>query len=303
MIKKGSEGEAVRRVQILVKAPVKNGIFCARTEAAVKQFQRRHRLGHDGIVGPATWSALVDEAVSTGQDGAIWPRVSIERVELPKSATLEALIESKVSYGYVRTGGQLAAALRIIIAALDGSGAVLTTSGGMRSLRAKSSSTRSTTSMHYVARAIDLGVYTGGVNPARDPLIVVADPALAARRRFRVYARASNAAHPLVRQRKVSALSLNAGRFVSLTALLVDITALFEERGLSSIGARSLAWDEPATKKGFKGLEWWHFQDVRGLEAGATTFGDELLHVHGVERAQGSSVWEKAGEFYGVGFR
>ena len=36
-----------------------DGRFSQDTERAVRQFQRAHGLGDDGVVGPTTWAALV----------------------------------------------------------------------------------------------------------------------------------------------------------------------------------------------------------------------------------------------------
>lgn len=38
----------------------KDGIFGARTEGAIRKFQREHDLSPDGVVGPMTWAALED---------------------------------------------------------------------------------------------------------------------------------------------------------------------------------------------------------------------------------------------------
>lgn len=60
----GSTGDDVRRLQrILVELTLLGAIgidanFGAQTESAVKQFQQTNGLAVDGIVGPATWSAL-----------------------------------------------------------------------------------------------------------------------------------------------------------------------------------------------------------------------------------------------------
>lgn len=56
-IKKGSTGADVRKLQELLLITI-DGIFGAKTEEAVKKFQRDNGLEADGIVGPKTWEAL-----------------------------------------------------------------------------------------------------------------------------------------------------------------------------------------------------------------------------------------------------
>ena len=63
-LRRGSRGDAVRalqhqlRFQYGYKSLSVDGTFGGGTETAVKDFQRKHRLGADGIVGAATWKAL-----------------------------------------------------------------------------------------------------------------------------------------------------------------------------------------------------------------------------------------------------
>ena len=52
-VKKGSKGEAVKKVQAIVGATV-DGQFGPRTETAVRAYQAQHGLVSDGIVGPIT---------------------------------------------------------------------------------------------------------------------------------------------------------------------------------------------------------------------------------------------------------
>lgn len=64
-LSKGSEGESVRTLQVLLlhrwghDPNGIDGIFGAGTRAAVIKFQKAHGLDADGIVGPATWAALL----------------------------------------------------------------------------------------------------------------------------------------------------------------------------------------------------------------------------------------------------
>lgn len=56
-LRRGATGALVKQVQAKVGVSVDGG-FGATTEAAVRDFQRRHGLVPDGIVGPKTWRAL-----------------------------------------------------------------------------------------------------------------------------------------------------------------------------------------------------------------------------------------------------
>ena len=66
LLKKGSEGESVKALQILLLGYGydlgfwgDDGEFGAVTEQAVKDFQREHDLEADGEVGNLTWAELL----------------------------------------------------------------------------------------------------------------------------------------------------------------------------------------------------------------------------------------------------
>lgn len=68
-VRKGSTGEAVKELQKLLNQRGYNcgtadGIFGAKTEAAVKAFQKANGLSVDGICGKKTWAALIEEPQS-----------------------------------------------------------------------------------------------------------------------------------------------------------------------------------------------------------------------------------------------
>ena len=62
-LRKGGQGDEVADLQMLLSAKYGagldiDGVFGAKTEAAVKAFQQAHGLTADGVVGPKTWAAL-----------------------------------------------------------------------------------------------------------------------------------------------------------------------------------------------------------------------------------------------------
>ena len=58
VLKKGSKGEDVKTLQRALKVTPVDGDFGAKTEAAVKAFQKSKGLFADGVVGEKTWKAL-----------------------------------------------------------------------------------------------------------------------------------------------------------------------------------------------------------------------------------------------------
>lgn len=57
--RKGSKGDAVRTIQANVHVFV-DGTFGNDTETAVKEFQKKHGLTADGVVGQNTWKVIID---------------------------------------------------------------------------------------------------------------------------------------------------------------------------------------------------------------------------------------------------
>nr|WP_230199136.1 N-acetylmuramoyl-L-alanine amidase [Risungbinella massiliensis] len=58
LIRKGSRGEVVKKIQSQLGGLVVDGIFGKKIEATVRGFQRKKGLGVDGVVGPKTWAKL-----------------------------------------------------------------------------------------------------------------------------------------------------------------------------------------------------------------------------------------------------
>jgi peptidoglycan hydrolase-like protein with peptidoglycan-binding domain len=75
LVRSGDRDHPVRTLQYLLRArnhPVTvDGIFGAKTDAAVRAFQRDKHLAVDGIVGPNTWSALIITVKRGSQGDAV----------------------------------------------------------------------------------------------------------------------------------------------------------------------------------------------------------------------------------------
>lgn len=61
-LRRGDAGPWVQRLQQAIGITPADGLFGARSEAAVREFQRRQGLVPDGIVGPKTWAFVATPA-------------------------------------------------------------------------------------------------------------------------------------------------------------------------------------------------------------------------------------------------
>ncbi|MGA5700686.1 GH25 family lysozyme [Peterkaempfera bronchialis] len=81
-VQQGQSGRQVTTVQYLLNAHgaslAVDGVFGSGTGSAVRSFQSSHGLAADGVVGPATWQALL----VTVQQGSTGPAVSAVQAEL-----------------------------------------------------------------------------------------------------------------------------------------------------------------------------------------------------------------------------
>ena len=242
-----------------------DGIAGSKTEKALLDFQKRNGLYADGVVGNLTASVLFEEPAEFKN---IARRLKFKKLACDpygKSVGITYLREDVVE-GFKR-----------IREKLQSNGALLTSSGGRRLLSASTGKNRSQTSLHYLGIAHDLQVWSGMVDPHKDPYVIEK----AGDRNWRVYARCEKNAEV----DKVKAYTYDhqeievAGKFISVTDLMAN-------EGWHPIRARKSFF----SRKNKLGAEWWHFQCEDVLTPGAR-FGDELLKSFSLNKLRTYSVW------------
>lgn len=284
---------------------VVDGVYGAATESAVVDFQRSEGILGDGIVGPNCMRALekayaerVLELNSPGVDALMGTPERL--LGMPDRLVFERVPADRYNgQGYDRLSlrADVAEKYRQIYDAVRHQGGLMTSSGGIRSLQATQTRSRSATSFHYLGRALDLFIYSGMVDPAVDPYVVSREE----ERLFRVFARCStawNADAELPAKIEVPNVITYAERRegVSVTDHFIDLTALFEQHGFKRINARRRFVEGGS----MMGAEWWHFQDESGLIEGQSTFGFELLKVYAKTTLEGTAPWNNRDRIFGV---
>lgn len=282
-----------------------DGIFGEDTEAAVMAFQEDEGVMVDGIVGPQTMATLEEafarreiELTSPGSDGLVIgePDDADEpgpRIEHFRLARVEA---DPYGEGYTRISqrSDAAEAFNNVRAIVNDHGGIVTTSGGIRSLTANVSGNRSATSMHYVGRAFDLFIYSGMVDPEKDPFVVAKTDT---DRRWRVYARCrkkGKRAEDMTVER-VASYSRRGGD-LKVKGRFLDLTALLDEHGFRPISARR-SFERGGS---MMGAEWWHFQYETGLVRRVSTFGSELLRLYTQSTLERTPPWRYRDRVFGV---
>jgi hypothetical protein len=161
-------------------------------------------------------------------------------------------------------------------------GGVLTSSGAIRDLSEPATPGRSTTSLHYTGRALDLFIYTG-MQGADDPYLVTRAGGTDANPEWEVFcvSKAPLTTSPffdasLISDREVDCVKWVEGvgsRTFKRRAVCFSLTDLMARHGWVPIPARG-TW-----KTNYLSCEWWHFQNAAGLVDNVSTFGDQLRQV------------------------
>jgi hypothetical protein len=303
ILREGSEGADVLRLQkglaFLGFHPGPcDGDFGPMTERAVEEFQARHRLVVDGIVGPGT-SAAYNKALGESDHTLLLQRPPSKPDEalpqgdlLPWVRCASDVFPGRSGYSRTTLRSDVATAYNAMRDEVHALGGIVTSAGGRRGLAAKASPTRSRTSFHYLGRAFDLALPTGMVKPGEDPYVIERIPHS---RKFVVWCATENTDVPYhkVDACVVRRLKNSKGRSytrldtVQLERRMFNFSAIAVKHGFSSIAGRSSFFRGGS----YSGAEWWHFQYTKGLRWDETKFGEELLRVYSLERAQRFVYW------------
>lgn len=220
-------------------------------------------------------------------------------------------VEGYDGYTSFRFRSDVAPDYNALYEAVHERGGAITSAGSLRSLRAKVSYGRVSTSLHYTGVAFDMSIYAGGNNPDHDPMVLVEDRELGPRR-WRVWFRSSvefvgtQTLLP-VEERTLQAVKLNGKRqrtTQQTNGYFFDFTALAWEKGWTGIPAWRTTWDGTG---GYSGNEFWHFQ-CKSCIADNEKFGTVLKKMYAKSRiiaAFGNRRWTKSKNrrFTGRGFR
>jgi peptidoglycan hydrolase-like protein with peptidoglycan-binding domain len=281
-----------------------NGLYDEKTEKVVSDFQASESIYSDGIVGPVTMRSLekayTNRTLELNSPGKDFTEATVK-------CKLDPVYCDKYQEGYERgfLRSDAAEAYKKVRAEALAQGAILTSSGMMRSLDAQVTASRSAVSCHYIGLALDLYIYSGMTDPDKDPYVVVRDGDLT----HRVWARCSDkwnfnkdkpAAIQLPADMEIKGVitykNRDAAKAPVVKGKFVDLTAVFQKHGFQRISCR----------KGFyagdtmMGAEWWHFQFEQGLMPRISTFGNELLKIYTEETLKNTPPWQQRTRIFKV---
>jgi hypothetical protein len=227
---------------------------------AVRAYQRRIGAGADGIPGQDTlWELQVNWANRRNLelvrvDADVWLPPGVTKWDPDRHGYDSFQLREDAVPQYNQLQDEVLAV-----------GAVITSAGSFRDVRAAVTPGRSATSMHYSGLALDLSTSTGMGDPDVDPYIVTRDGD-----RWRVWARATGGT-----EHELDAVVWRNGATTTrrVRATVVDFTAMAARNGFSRIGPRS------CFPGNYLCAEWWHFQCDRLLVPWISQFGIELLSL------------------------
>ena len=255
-------------------------LFTPRTQTLLKEYQAKKGLTPDGVFGAKTFAEMRKDVQNKHMELGGFKLFS--KVACPANAY-------KGGYDSFRLRTDAAYWYNGFHANATAMGAVVTSSGSDRSLDAKVSAARSPTSMHYIATAFDLYVYSAMMNPETDPYVVERDGDY-----WRVWARAHHGLemtiqNPVTYKHRKGTGKPVKGRFIDLTALakLFNYTRIKPRASFFQGGSEM-------------GAEWWHFQNEFVLFPNFSKFGEELLTLHSPANISKSALRNYADKTFAV---
>lgn len=296
MITIGSKGETVEVLQRGLASlgfdlgPI-DGIFGARTRAAVTAWQSRNKLYPDGVFGVSSckaWNGLMVQypiSLDTSEDDPpVSDRPLLRRMVLRADPYADG-------YKVTSLRSDIAERYKGLYAEVHSLGGIITSAGGFRGLKAASGPARSVVSFHYVGRAFDLAVYSGCQDLEKDPYIVVRDGNCTT-----VWAKSGNAPKVTLEAMRVEQLRVKGERRSLIhvkpwTGQAFNFSEVAARWGFKGINGKTSFW----TGGSYAGAEWWHFQNAEGLIPKVTTFGEELLKSYTLDQIKRDfKNWEEA---------
>ena len=337
ILKQGSSGDDVRKLQLglayLGYHPgIADGRFGRSTEEALGAFQTAHKLFSDGKAGPSTLQVYNAALADSGDDGdpyfITWSFTKTPDTEIKPGPNLPKLTKpywpvcaaDTFGGGRGNTGTVLRSDIAVLYDAfyqeIHDLGGIVTSAGGRRLLDSESNPNRSKKSFHYTGRAFDLDPASGMNDPATDPYVITQ----AEGRYWEVWARSTLATEEMMK--KLYGGNVSGGKMTheawhilsqkDAKGKMVSIPTTTQVRGMFfSLTDVALKHDfhRISARRSFftsgnaGGAEWWHFQNVRGLVKGDTTFGSDLRRVYTLEDCRKFAYWDEVrNAVFGVGW-
>lgn len=228
ILRQNSTGESVLRLQQWLnflgassEALPETGEFDTTTRDGLMAFQEAAGLKPDGIFGKMSYAAL-RKAVHS-RYGVVGGFKLFGKVVMPAD-------QYQSGYNSFRLRTDAAYWYKLFYNDMKTAGALVTSSGADRSLDARVSAARSTTSMHYIATAFDLYIYSGMIKPETDPYVVEKDGD-----RWRVWARCTDGKGELRTIANPVTYRHRKGTGVAVKDWFVDLTAIAARYGYIAI--------------------------------------------------------------------
>ena len=253
-----------------------DGLDGPETQQAIMDFQKKNRLYSDGLVGKITTAKLLESPEPT--------MVSSSAVKLK----LVKVACDKYGDGYDKTTLREDAGkdFQKVVDEAHSLGGIVTSAGGLRSLNTSAGASQSKTSLHYTGLAHDLAVYSGMVDPNKDPY-VVSKITIDGKAGWNVSARGNNTL-PLA---KIKAYTFKHQE-IEVEGHFFSLTEVFRKNGFKPISPRKSFF---GAKRDDLSAEFWHFSYERALLPMVSTFGGELLKIYTIKELEKYKLWDYRG--------